>query len=67
MSRTARLFRATVILGASMAASACGDSKCAKCAVDGRVADVAADGVREDAGTDADPNLDAPVDTVLIL
>jgi hypothetical protein len=67
MSRTARLFRATVILGASLAGSACGDSQCRRCAIDGRVADVSGDGVREDAGTDADPNQDAPVDTVLIL
>ena len=62
MSRTDKLFRAIVVMGAAITAPACGDSRCAKCVPP---PDAVA---TSDAPTDAAPGpTDAPVDVVLIL
>jgi hypothetical protein len=60
MSRTDKLFRAIVVMGAAITAPACVDSKCARCVPP---ADAVA---TTDAPTDAGPT-DTPVDMVLIL
>ena len=62
MTRTEKMFRAIVILGAALTAEACGDDKCSAC-------------VPVDAQTDAVATTDAPktdgnmppVDAILIL
>ena len=61
VSRNAKLFRAIVIMGASLTASACDDDKCAACQPPVDANKVA------DAGVDAKAPSDAPVDVVLIL
>ncbi len=68
MSRTHKLFRAIVVMGAAITAPACGDQRCLKCVPP---ADATSDGPTDavatsDAPTDAGPS-DAPVDVVLIL
>ena len=61
----AKLFRAIVVMGVSLTASACDDSKCHHCSPPDSNNTVA-DAKPVDAGVDASP-VDAPVDTVLIL
>lgn len=70
MNRYQKLFKAIVVMGASLGTSACGDDDCGRCVpVDARAPDgVVADASPHDAGVDApDPPADAPVDMVLIL
>ena len=65
----AKLFRATVIMGVSLTASGCGDSRCHHCEpppVDGTVDTKVADAKPVDAGVDAPPS-DAPADAVIII
>lgn len=62
----AKLFRAIVVMGVSLTATSCDDSKCHRCSppVD---SNTVADAKPTDAGIDTPAPSDAPVDTVLIL
>lgn len=65
MPASSKLFRAIVVMGASLTAPACDDSRCHKCVPP---ADAVADGTPQDAGVDGPKGpRDAEVDTVLIL